>query len=214
MDKTPHINTPKEQYTKIVKPEIKEEWDLEYHNFNRHETEIINEAWIEDFCKRYVQWAINDNKAFNYKFFYMKEGIDPMTIQKWKKIFPLLDRTLSYVKVFIGIRREQKALTNQHNASVTMRIQPVYDNDLHDLMEWEASLRDKNEEQTNITILKQPLTDTANAAMINSQYFKVTESESFALKKSESSTLRKSPEEVAGNIKKLTGRVDQGSNLK
>jgi len=126
----------------------------------------------------------------------------------------LLDRTLSYVKVFIGIRREQKALTNQHNASVTMRIQPVYDNDLHDLMEWEASLRDKNEEQTNITILKQPLTDTANAAMINSQYFKVTESESFALKKSESSTLRKSPEEVAGNIKKLTGRVDQGSNLK
>lgn len=206
MDKTPQIITQRRPKSKIVRPEIKEEWDLEYHNFNRHETEIINEVWMEDFCKRYVQWAINDNKAFNYKFFYMKEGIDVKTIHRWKKIFPLLDRTLSYVKVFIGIRREQKALTNQHNASVTMRIQPVYDNDLHDLMEWEASLRDKNEEQTNITILKQPLTDTANAALINSQFFKVTESESFAL--------RKSPEEVAGRIKNLTGRVDQGSNLK
>jgi len=182
MSKVNNISMKRNPKTKIVAPKKAEEhWDLLYFNYIKQQECVISESWIEEFCKRYVDWALNDPKATNYKSFYIYEGICRGTLDRWKETFPLLKKTVNHVKEIIGTRREQRALTNQYNASVVMQLHPTYDVDLKELIEWRSELRQKEDkDKGNVTVIM----------------------EKFA--ESESVPLKKSPEEVAESVRKQT----------
>lgn len=205
MDKTPQIIT---QRMAESKEGHKKEpiYQGEYYDFKKREKRIYTIESLKRIADQMVLDSLNNKDCISFGDLFLKRGILSRTFYKWVAQYPFFNDAYEFACENLSLRREKGALFKKLDISTVTSSMHLYDERWRQAEIWRASLKNKNEEQTHITILKQPLTDTANAALINSQYFKVTESESFAL--------RKSPEEVAGRIKNLRGRVDQGSNLK
>lgn len=206
MDKTPQINT---KEISLAKEAEKKEpiYQGEFYDFKQRKKRIYTIESLKRIAEEMVNDSLNNKNCICFGDLFLDRGIRSATFYQWVAKYPFFNDAYEFACENLSRRREKGAINKKYDTSTIMQSMHMYDERWKQAEIWRASLKDKNDKKSgNFTILMQPLTDNSNPPLIKSELFTLT--------KSESSTLRKSPEEVAGNINRLTGRVDQGSNLK
>lgn len=153
----PNPNTSSNKQSKPV-------FDFYLDMFTLREKPITAE-WIEKFALRLVSWAITDPNALTISEFYIAEGVNRTTYNKWCEIYPYLKDAHEFALQAIGNRRMGGGLTRKYSEGLVKYTQPMFDPEFKEMVKfWTEQAKIKNEANVgpaNIAVYMDgvPLTD-------------------------------------------------------
>lgn len=109
---------------------------------------------IKKIAKDLIHWADTEPKTYKITQFLKKYRLHTEAFYRWCKRVPELDDARKYALGRIGERREIGALEKELDSAMVRSTMAHYDTDHRKLMEWEASLKAKEEEKkNNVTVI-------------------------------------------------------------
>lgn len=116
----------------------------EYWNFNSHVLIPVTKETLIRLGQNGVRWATENEKAYNIKKFLTEQGIAEGSWARWCNGNPELAAYRDQMKMIIGCRREDGMIERRFDTKAILKMQPMYDADYKEMMEWESNLMVKN----------------------------------------------------------------------
>jgi hypothetical protein len=91
-----------------------------------------------------VKSCADDDGCLSIQEFFLSKGVNSKTFYSWCQKWELAGDALETAKELIALKRERLALKNKLHAGVFLAMQGKYCPDYKKLMEWKASLHNKN----------------------------------------------------------------------
>ena len=119
-------------------------WQEDYRNCFDFSFRPVTERFIEQFFSDMVKSCADDDGCLSIQEYFLSKGVNSKTFYAWCQKWELAGDALETAKELIALKREKLALKNKLNAGVFLAMQPKYCPEYKALMEWKASLHNKN----------------------------------------------------------------------
>ena len=131
-------------YNEDTKTRQPTKWQAEYRNCFDWGYHPVTERFIEQFFQDLVKSSADEDGCLSVQEFYLSKGVSSKTFYGWVNKWEQAADAVETAKELIAIKRENLALKNKINAGVFLAMQPRYCPEYKALLEWKASLHNKN----------------------------------------------------------------------
>ncbi len=133
----------------------------EYHDLFTFKVKPVPYSFLVRMAEEIKAFA-DEPTTLRVNDFYDQKGLDPKDYYRFKEKSPEMQLSHAYLMRKIASRRDIGALTRKFDAGWTEKNQPIYDKDFKDLVEWRASLTNKegNKGGSTINVVMQRAEDT------------------------------------------------------
>lgn len=115
----------------------------------------IPEMYLEKLANDWIEWSKLED-SLRATDFFLEINIHNGIVYRWLGMHPVLKEAHTIVMQRLASRRERGAINRKYDAGTIDRYQPLYDKEYKEIVEWRASLRDKNEESNGTIIVNLP----------------------------------------------------------
>ncbi len=119
-------------------------WQAEYRNCFDWTFQPVTDRFIEKFFQDLLKSCADEDGCLSVQEFFLSKGVNSKTFYAWVNKWEQAADAVETAKQLIAIKREKLALKNKLNAGVFLAMQPRYCPEYKALMEWKASLHNKN----------------------------------------------------------------------
>jgi len=143
-------------------PHLEDKWDEStWWCLLDQKMKPLPDSQLEKMARALIEWS-HKSTSLKITGFYTSYGLTADDFYDYCDRYKPLERAHRYAMEKIGARREELALLGEINPHIVMRTMPLYDKKFKEMREWEAKLRqhEDNQSQTKVVVIERfPSTD-------------------------------------------------------
>ena len=151
----PNIISTDSNKDKSIKGERRSTWRDEYMSLLTMNQHPVTDAFLERFSRDLIIWAKKEDSLV-LEDFLIEKGMALATFYRFSSKYEVLKEGHEFAVMCLAGRREKGGLTNKLNAAMVMKSMPLYSQRWKDLLEWTASVSEKNNAPSTVIVQMEP----------------------------------------------------------